>query len=218
MSQLSILDTFCCEGGAGAGYYQVGFKVTGIDIVEQHRYPFTFVHGDALKLLADHDFLAQFDAVHASPPCQAHSKAQRIQNNDHPDLIEPVRKLLIASGLPYVIENVRGAPLLDPIELCGCMFPGLGVYRERLFETSFKIIPPKHVEHTDPVVKMGRPPLPGHRMHVVGHFSGVDNARKAMGGMHWASREGLREALPIPYTRFIGKALIRHIERSRGKK
>jgi DNA (cytosine-5)-methyltransferase 1 len=128
--------------------------------------------------------------------------------NEHPDLIGPGRILLQELGLPYVMENVKGSPLLDPVELCGCMFPSLNVYRERLFEFGFwpGIDQPAHRPHIEPLVKMGRPPKPGHRMHVVGNFSGVAEARKAM-GIDWMTRDGLREAIPPAYTEKIGKSL-----------
>jgi len=192
------------------GYHLAGFDVTGVDIRPQRRYPFEFIQADALDVLTDATFMAAFDAVHASPPCQAHSKAQRLQGRDHPELIAPTREALRRLGLPYVIENVPGAPLIAPVELCGCMFPGLGVYRERLFEAPWLALAPSHVPHRDPVTKMGRPPRPGERMHVVGNFSGVAAARKAM-GIDWMTRDELREAIPPAYTRFIGEALIEHL-------
>ncbi|MGI5162756.1 DNA cytosine methyltransferase [Spirillospora sp. CA-253888] len=210
--RLRLLDLCSKAGGASMGYHQAGFDVTGVDIDPQPRYPFTFIQADALEVLADQAFMTQFDAVAASPPCQAFSLAQRIQGRTHPDLIEPVRDRLTALGLPYVIENVVGAPLHDPVELCGCMFPGLNVYRERLFEFGHwpGITQPAHRQHTEPLVKMGRPPVPGHRMHVVGNFSGVAQARAAM-GIGWMVRDELREAIPPAFTRHIGQALHTHL-------
>lgn len=205
-----ILDLFCCQGGASAGYVAAGFDVTGVDLEPQPRYPYRFIKGDALEFLyyLDNDW-SQFDAIHASPPCQAHSNAQRIQKNDHPDLIGPVRELLIATGLPYCIENVEGAPLLNPQMLCGTMF-GLRTYRHRLFETNFPWTAPLHGEHSIPQAKMGRPVKPGEFMHVVGNFSGVDEAREIM-GMPWANRDGLREAIPPAFTEWIGSQLMHHL-------
>lgn len=202
-----VLDLFCCAGGAGVGYHQAGCEVVGVDINPQPRYPFKFIHADALDVLADTDFVASFDAIHASPPCQAHTLAQRIQGREHPDVIEPIRRLLAQSGLPYVIENVPGAPLRDPITLCGVMFPGLAVYRHRLFETSWPIPQPSHATHERPLTKMGRPPRDGEYMHVVGNFSGVARAREAM-GIDWMMRDELREAIPPAYTNFVGRQLL----------
>jgi DNA (cytosine-5)-methyltransferase 1 len=116
-----LLDLFCCAGGAGVGYSRAGFEVVGVDIDRQPHYPLQFIQADALAL--DSDFIASFDAVHASPPCQSYSDLAKRNGNGHewPRLIEPVRELLIRSGLPYVIENVDGAPLISPIVLCGTM-------------------------------------------------------------------------------------------------
>lgn len=203
-----LLDLYCCQGGAAMGYHQAGFDVFGVDIQTQPRYPFPFHLGDAIAVLDNEEFMAGFDAIHASPPCQAHSKAQKIRKNDHPDLIADTRAALEATGKPYVIENVPGAPLKAPVLLCGCMFPELNVYRERHFETSgFRWDPPLHYPHTQRQTKMGRPPVAGERIQPVGNFSGAEQAREAM-GMPWASREGLREAIPPAYTRFIGEQLM----------
>lgn len=213
-----LLDLFCCEGGAAKGYYDAGFDVIGVDIVPQPRYPFDLVVGDALELLRQmmdgktHPTvgfaMSEIDAFHASPPCQAHTNAQKIMGNTHPDLIEPTRELLHMTGKPFVIENVPGAPLHNPVELCGAMF-GLETYRHRLFETNWELEAPPHPEHRARTTKMGRPPKPGEFMHIVGNFSGVDRGREVM-GMPWASRDGLREAIPPAYTEYIGRQLLAH--------
>ncbi|KAB2365209.1 DNA cytosine methyltransferase [Actinomadura montaniterrae] len=209
---LRLLDLCCKAGGASMGFYLAGFDVVGVDKAPQRRYPFEFIQADALDVLADRAFIAGFDVLAGGPPCQAHTLAQRIQGREHPDLIPGVRAGMQASGLPHVIENVPGAPLRNPVELCGCMFTGLGVYRERLFEFGNwpGITQPAHRPHTEPLVKLGRPPRPGHRMHVVGNFSGVAQARKAM-GIAWMTRDELREAIPPAYTRHIGTALATHL-------
>lgn len=216
-----LLDLYCCQGGAGMGYHDLGFDIVGVDVVPQPRYPFPIVIMDALefarRLLTGGRVggyvLSDFVGVHASPPCQRYSDTQRIQDNEHPDLITFTRELCIAMGLPYVIENVPGArqDLINPIELCGAMFPPLRVYRHRLFECSFSITAPPHPTHVAPQVKMGRPPRLGEWVQAVGNFSGVDEARAAM-QMPWASREGLREAIPPAYTRYVGAALMEHVQ------
>jgi len=211
MSSPRLLDLFCCEGGASAGYAHAGFKVVGVDIDAQPRYPFAFHQADALRFLERYG--SRFDAIHASPPCQAFTKAQRLRGNDHPDLIGPVRELLQSLGKPYVIENVVGAPLSDPLMLCGGMF-GLRTYRHRLFESNIDLTAPDHGEHASRTTKMGRKLVDGEFMHIVGHFSGVDAGRQAM-GMPWASRCGLSEAVPPAYTEHIGKQLLQHIESER---
>lgn len=119
------LDLFCCAGGASTGYAMAGFEVVGVDIAFTPRYPFPFIRLDALDM--DPRFLATFDFIHASPPCQSYSDLAKRNGNAHewPRLIEPVRALLLKSGRPYTIENVEGAPLRDPVMLCGTMFPRL---------------------------------------------------------------------------------------------
>ena len=204
-----LLDLFCCQGGAGTGYVEAGFDVIGVDIDPQPRYPFEFHQADAIEYARAH--CNEFDAVHASPPCQAHTNAQKIMGNDHPDLIEPTRELLLVLGKPFVIENVPLAPLIDPVELCGAMF-GLETYRHRLFETNWELTAPEHPAHVARTTKMGRPPKPGEYMHVVGNFSGVDRGREVM-GMPWANRDGLREAIPPAYTQHIGEQLLKLIRR-----
>lgn len=199
-----LLDLFCCQGGASAGYVAAGFDVVGVDIAPQPRYPYRFIRADALEYLAANGRF--FDVIHASPPCQAFTRAQRLQGNDHPDLIAPVRELIEETYRPYVIENVEGAPLHSPTLLCGSMF-GLRTYRHRLFESDVELAAPSHPEHVRKNAKMGRQVGDEENMHVVGNFSGVALARAVM-GMPWASRDGLREAIPPVYTKWVGRQLL----------
>lgn len=212
-----LLDLFCCAGGAGIGYSQAGFEVVGVDIKPQRNNPLPFIQADALAL--DPKFIALFDAVHASPPCQAYSDlAKRNGNADKwPRLIEPIRNMLIRSGLPYVIENVSGAPLLNAVVLCGTMFAELRVLRHRLFEANFEIVPPPHKRHP--------------KVHTFdrrkSHFGKTDEwkdfvqvtgggnctlaaAREAM-GIDWMTKSEINESIPPVYTRFIGRQLLRHL-------
>jgi DNA (cytosine-5)-methyltransferase 1 len=216
-----LLDLFCCQGGASVGYARAGFDVVGVDIDPQPRYPFEFVQADALEYLAAHGH--EFDAIHASPPCQAYTNAQKIQGNEHPDLVHPTRLLLYGlnyhravnlrvTRIPWVIENVVGAPLHEPVMLCGEMF-GVETYRHRLFESNVELSRPVHPTHSAPTTKMGRRPVDGEYMHIVGNFSGVDRAREVM-DMPWANRDGLREAIPPAYAAFIGAQLMAHVERN----
>ena len=151
------LDLYCGGGGAGRGLLDAGFKtVVGVDR-ENHRSSYEhadgmhFVHMDVTQL-ADAD-LALFDFVWASPPCQAYSRiipaSQRElhqerwrQEGRHADMVPLTRALLQRSGKPYIIENVVGAPLQNPVTLCGTMF-GLSVFRHRLFESNVPLV----VEH-----------------------------------------------------------------------
>jgi DNA (cytosine-5)-methyltransferase 1 len=201
-----LLDAFCCQGGATRGYQNAGFKVVGVDIAPQPRYiGDSFFQRDAVEFIRTHG--KRFDAIHASPPCQAFTNAQKIMGNEHPDLIEPVRELLLELGKPFVIENVPGSPLNDPIELCGAMF-GLQTYRHRLFESNIDLVAPEHPAHVARTTKMGRKPVEGEFMHVVGNFSGVAKAKEAMGGMDWMNRDDLRESIPPAYTEWIGRQLM----------
>lgn len=183
------------------GYHQAGFtEIVGVDINPQPNYPFDFVQQDISEWT---NIPAGFDFVHASPPCQAFSRAQRLRSYDHPNLIPKTHDLLFGSGLPWVVENVPGAPLMMPVTLCGAMF-GLGTYRHRLFSWGgFALSVPQHPTHNRPTAKMGRPIADGEMMHVVGNFSGAAAARKAM-GIEWMTRNELREAIPPAYTAHIG--------------
>lgn len=188
------------------GYHLAGFCVTGVDLHDfSRRYPFQFVQGDAVEFIKERGH--EFAVITGSPPCQAYTLCQRIRDNEHPDLVGPTRDAMIAAGRPYIIENVEGSPLLDPVLLCGAMFPGLRVYRHRLFESDVALWEPPHPAHSAPLTKMGRPPRPGEFMHVVGNFSGVAQARAAM-GIDWMVRDELRESIPPAYTEYLGRQLI----------
>jgi DNA (cytosine-5)-methyltransferase 1 len=196
------LDLFCKAGGAAMGYHRAGFDVVGVDIEPQPRYPFRFIQADALTFP-----LAGFDLIHASPVCKGYSATAVLNHVTHPRQIQAVRGRLAASAIPYVIENVEGAPLRDPVSLCGAMFPGLRTYRHRQFEASFPVPQPPEPPHLDPLAKMGRPPRPGEWIQVVGHFSGVTAARGAM-GITWMNRDELAQAIPPAYTEYVGRTAL----------
>lgn len=208
MSRPRLLDLFCCQGGAAAGWSDAGFDVTGVDIAAQPRYPYRFIRGDAVAYARRHGH--EYDLIGASPPCQHDSDCQRIRGRDHPDLIGPTRAALESTGRPFVIENVGGAvpKLRDPVMLCGAMF-GLETYRHRFFEAGggFSFQTPEHPAHTAPQTKMGRAIKPGEFGQFVGNFSGVDHARKVM-GVPWMSRDGIRECIPPAYTQWIGEQFL----------
>ncbi len=212
-----LLDLFCCAGGAAVGYNEAGFEIVGVDIDPQLRYPFEFIQADALQL--EPDFLSSFDAIHASPPCQSYSDLAKRNRNGHkwPRLVEPVRQMLIASGCPYVIENVDGAPLLNPVVLCGTMFPGLRVLRHRLFETNFPLKAPPHGKHPKVHTFDKRKSHYGKTnewtdfVQVTGGGNcTIAAAREAM-GIQWMSKLEINEAIPPAYTRFIGEQLVEHL-------
>ena len=193
------------------GYQQAGFEVTGIDIKKQKRYPFEFIQADALEVMKDLDYLRSFDVITASPPCQTHSITQHLRNaqgksTDKIDLIPQTREALVSSGKPYVIENVKGAPLIDPIQLCGSSF-GLKVRRHRIFESNLELVGSvcDHKAQGRPVGVYGsmRDEIPkGGRT-----ATSIEEAREAM-GINWMLWGDLVEAIPPVYTEFIGKQLM----------
>ena len=176
--------------------------MVGVDIAPMPNYPFEFHQGDALEFLAEHG--EAFDVVHASPPCQRHSAMTACRPGlaaDYPDLIAPTRTLLQSFDAPWVIENVPGSPLIDPVWLCGQMF-NLDLYRHRGFETNFPIVAPLHPDHLVPASKAGHW-TPGTVMSVAGHIAPMWKAREVM-GIDWTNREELGEAVPPAYTRWLG--------------
>jgi DNA (cytosine-5)-methyltransferase 1 len=208
---MKLLDLYCGVGGASAGYYKAGFDVTGIDLKHGRRYPYKYIKGDVLLYLQDLDFLRSFDIIHASPPCQTHSITQHLRNaqgksTSKLDLIPQTRAALIASGKPYVIENVPGSPLINPIQLCGSSF-GLQVRRHRLFESNMKLTGSvcDHKAQGRPVGVYGslndQIPKGGKTATT------IDEGRDAM-GMPWAIWTELVEAIPPAYSEYIGKQII----------
>jgi DNA (cytosine-5)-methyltransferase 1 len=208
-----LLDLFCGAGGCSVGYARAGFEVVGVDIAPQPRYPFEFIEADALEFLADeYTDIDSFDAIHASPPCQRYSMAQNAAKNAaaHPDLVAPVRELLRATGLPYVIENVVGAPLEHPYMLCGLAL-GLNVKRHRLFETNFPLMVPSCPNHDqDYYVVFGHEVRNRRKGSVAGRKNKIAEGRRAM-GIDWMTRGELSEAIPPAYTELIGHQLMQHV-------
>jgi len=202
MRKRRLLDLYCGAGGASMGYHREGFEVTGVDISPQKNYPFKFNQGDALEFL--HEYGHYFDAIHASPPCQRHSAMSNCRPGlaeKYPDLIDATRQALLEFNRPWVIENVPGSPLKDPITLCGQMF-GLELYRHRLFESNIYLNVPGHPEHIKPASKAGHW-KPGTVMSISGHIAPIAKAREVM-GIDWCNREELAEAIPPAYTKYIG--------------
>lgn len=206
-----ILDLFCGAGGASVGLHKAGFEVVGLDINPQPNYPFEFIQADALEIGLD-----GYDAYWASPPCQAYSSGGTIESRKrHPRLIEPIRMRMVSTHKPYIIENVVGAPLHNPIMLCGVMF-GLKVIRHRLFESSFTIQQPPHPKHIGSVSN-------GDYFGVYsggrcGCFGNNEKRRKlkigtleewqhAM-GIDWMTKKELTQAVPPAYSEYIGKWLL----------
>ena len=142
---MKLLDLFCCCGGISKGFHDSGFECTGVDIKDDHQYPYEFIQSDVFDLPLS--FFEQFDIIHASPPCQFYIPTNKWRENTYPDLIDKTRQLLLRVGKPFIIENVQGAPVRKDLRLCGEMF-GLRVIRHRLFEIhGFTIMQPKHEKH-----------------------------------------------------------------------
>ena len=200
-----LLDTYCKQGGATKGYQKAGFYVVGVDIEPQPRYcGDEFIQADAIEFLARH--AREFDVIHASPPCQRYSTITRTAGtqDNHADLIAITRTFLLASGKPYIIENVETAPLINPLLLCGTMF-GLPFLRHRLFETNPPIyFAPAPCCHTRKTARHGRPATADEYVAFTGHFSGVARVQKEV-GIDWMGQEGLRECVPPVFTEWLGK-------------
>jgi DNA (cytosine-5)-methyltransferase 1 len=214
-----LLDLFCGAGGAAMGYHRAGFDVVGVDIAPQPNYPFVFVHADALEELAawiswerEGPFEREaFDAIHASPPCQAYMRSGNVDRGRHPDLLGSTRNLLVESGLPWVIENVPGAPMRPDAQLCGSQF-GLEIRRHRWFELSLgEPILTLACDHTQPIAG------------VYGHPHGLRGASKGMlpsdletwsraMGIDWMTTAELANAIPPAYTELIGEYLLAQVQ------
>jgi DNA (cytosine-5)-methyltransferase 1 len=216
-----LLDLFCGAGGAAMGYHRAGFEVVGIDIRNQPHYPFAFHLGDALEWLSE-GYGTGFDAIHASPPCQAFTAYRRTCNvGEYPDLVAQTRELLQETGLPYVIENVEGAPLIGPVLICGSMFdPAMDIRRHRLFEANWPLEPPmwpcRHKLQAPARFKSSSTRRPNSRKTIeIGSWDEPLARQQAAMGIDWSTLEELSEAIPPAYTEFIGAALLAHLGATR---
>lgn len=223
---MKILDLFCKAGGAAKGYFDAGFDVVGVDIAPQPNYPYKFIQMDAIEFLKNSD-LSEFDAIHASPPCQKHSKCQLLAKarnagnyGMHEDYISDVRILLNEIGKPYIIENVEGSPLINPICLYGSQFENLYTQRKRLFESNIPLISPekKMQRHKTPTAGNGIGEDGWISICGSGGVRGLNSKQIvlywgfALGGIDWMTRDELAEAIPPKYTEFLGKQLISYIK------
>lgn len=211
-----LLDLFCGAGGAAMGYHRAGFQIVGVDNQPQPNYPFEFIQADAMQLLDDWPVWVDelFDAIHASPPCQAFTTARTIQGRDHPDLLTPTRQRLQEWGTAWVIENVVGAPMRADVVLCGSHF-NLQTQRHRWFEFGFPyfnlLTPCSHAWGEDgPVGVYGHTGQGSKRYgnrRSGNHGWMVADWKRAM-GIDWMSRDELAQAIPPAYTQFIGEQLL----------
>jgi DNA (cytosine-5)-methyltransferase 1 len=222
-----LLDLFCGAGGAAMGYARAGFEVVGVDIKPQPRYPFAFVEADAIHVLENPWFFnaswtsLDLVAIHASPPCQAFTAYQRTGKvGEYPDLVAQTRELLEETGLPYVIENVEGAPLIDPVKICGSQFdPVMDIRRHRLFETNWPLEPLtwpcRHKLQVSKLYPGGRSKEQGgSNRHLarstveIGTWDIPLPVQQEAMGIDWMTLEELSEAIPPAYTEFIGEQLM----------
>jgi DNA (cytosine-5)-methyltransferase 1 len=218
---MRLLDLFCGAGLASDGYSRWFDDIVGVDIHNQYRFPYEFVKADALTFP-----LHGFDAIHASPPCQAYSDLQKRNNRNtrpYPDLISEIRTRLQEANVPYVIENVETAPLHNPVMLCGTMFPKLRVIRHRHFECNFPVISPPHSYPHPRCYTTGRrysqygllDEWKDYVQVTGGGNCSVEAARDAMGVTRWVSKVELNEAIPPAYTTWIG-GFLRQAVRTKG--
>lgn len=209
-----LLDLYSCQGGAAVGYHRAGFDVVGVDIVRQSRYPFMFIQADALQFLED--LGETFDAIHASPPCQDWSTLKSLQG-DHGTgwLLDATRTALVKLDKPWVIENVPGAKMHDPVVLCGSMF-GLGatcrdgeyrqLRRHRQFESyGFDLTAPGRCSHDGQAV--GVYGTGGGGQMTRGYKAHTEEAVEAL-GIDWMDKKGLSQSIPPAYTEYVGGQLI----------
>lgn len=251
MSRPRLLDLFCCEGGASMGYSRAGFDVYGVDLFgyvdkdgkrrgyTRARYPFASHQGDAVlslvRLLSGErvEFtrkdgtatplgLSDFAAVAASPPCQAYSITKHSHSNEHPDLVQP--------GLPYVMENVPGAPLDNPLTLCGAEFNliaedgdgrRLHLKRHRLFESNVFLYGNGGCQcaaFKRRGIGVGGAYGGGSvdRQHAKevrrGGYTPAKEVREALLGIDWMTQNGLSQSIPPAYTEWIGTQLLDRLQ------
>ena len=206
---MRLLDLFCGAGGAAMGYHRAGFDVVGVDIAPQPHYPFEFIQVDAMTFPLD-----GFNAIHASPPCKFATRLRGIHNKSHLDLLTPMRaRLRQIARVPWVIENVPGAPMRSYIELCGTMF-GLKVYRHRWFESSELLLSPGQCSHPFSLlpgyVCVAGNKAKGHQRGNIGNrFDRIEpaEAKQAM-GCDWMTLAECSQAVPPAYTEWVGRQLV----------
>lgn len=213
-----LLDLFCGAGGASEGYRRAGFQVIGVDLNEQPRYPFPLILDDAIEFLHRHtrSFVSMADrgyaVIHASPPCQDHSTLSSLSGEHGTGwLLDATRQLLRETGLPYIIENVPGAPMRADYKLCGCMFGLPGLRRERWFETSwhgFDMRSPCH--HVDATITVAGHPGGSSTRDGSRGYGDTAAWREAM-GIDWMTAKELAQAIPPAYTEYIGAQLLEHV-------
>jgi DNA (cytosine-5)-methyltransferase 1 len=216
-----LFDLFCGAGGCSVGYHRAGFEVVGIDIEPQPNYPFEFIKADAMQVLEDIAGKAEPwrgapypAAIHVSPPCQDHMHGGLPNVHGTGWMLAAAREQLELIGVPWVIENVPGAPMRADFQLCGSQF-GLPVRRHRWFETSwhgFDLMPP--CDHSRPVVGVYGHPH-GDAGAWPGMLPGSLESWSAAMGIGWMTADELAQAIPPAYTELVGAQLLGHLVASR---
>ncbi len=210
-----LLDLFSGAGGSAVGYARSGFEVVGIDCAPQKHYPFEFHIADALEYVQVHG--REFDVIHASPPCQGYSRVRTmhtVRNRVYPMLIPQLQKLL--QGRLYVIENVEGAPLHNPVLLCGLSFD-LKLFRHRLFECPILLTSPPHQSHKGHKIgEGGFVCMAGHgdsgRGRIPWTHRCIASWRNAS-GIDWMTRAEMAQAIPPAYTFYLGLQLKEYLRK-----
>ena len=230
-----LLDLFCGVGGAAMGYQQAGFDVVGVDNKPQKHYPFKFYRGDALRVLANliDKPSTKWAAIHASPPCQLYSVSRHTHNKTHLDLVGPVRDLIQKTNIPYVIENVPGAQLIDPLVLCGTQFnlsakdidgEELWLKRHRLFESNVLLVSPGSCKCAEMRLKgitcggvYGGGPQNRSKDNWKGYevrrggYTPCNEVKCSLMGIDWVKGIGINQAIPPAYTEYIGGYVFNYV-------
>ena len=215
-----LLDLFCGAGGAGEGYRRAGFHVVSVDIAPQKHNPHELYQDDALHVL---DILLtpggewqgyrlhDFQAIHASPPCQGYSRMRHLtwlRDRQYPLLIDIIWHRLMFSGVPWIIENVEDAPMSYSTVLCGVSF-GLPLYRHRRFGSSHLLFAPAHQRHLRVI-------QPGRMLRDRGRISSWERATRlpAAMGCSWMTQHEVSQAIPPAYTEWLGRQLMQIVRQA----
>lgn len=201
---MRFLDLFCCCGGISRGMKDAipTAEITGVDVTDDHDYPFNFIHSNVFDLTDE--FLEKFDLIHASPPCQHYSNSiSKSKRQIYPDLVARIRRRLRRTAIPFTLENIPNSPLRKDLILCGEMF-GLRVIRHRIFELrGFTILQPPHIRHKNPIDKKH-----SYYAQVAGHggdsYSFKIQDHKMAMGIDWVSKKHhLNQMIPPAYYEYI---------------